>query len=83
MTPQKLTELVLAKKSQYDQASRDLFVSMNAIKQEFYRCSTIRQLNRLYEDRMGIPMPFLQAKDEGRMDETTNTRLPVRPGLRF
>ena len=83
MTPQKLTELVVAKKAQYDQASRDLFVSMNAIKQEFYRCSTIRQLNRLYEDRMGIPMPFLQAKDEGRMDETTNTRLPVRPGLRF
>lgn len=83
LTPEKLTTLITEKKISYDLASKDLFVKMNSIKQEFYRCSTIRHLNRLYEDRMGIPMPFLQAKEEGRMHESTNTRVEVTPGLKF
>jgi len=83
ITKEKLVADVSAKEKEYNLACKDLFVGMNRIKQEFYRCTTVRQLNRLYEDRMGIPMPFLQAKEEGRMDETTNTRLPVKPGLKF
>ena len=56
---------------------------MNSLKQQFYRCSTIRQLNRLYEDKMGIPMPYEQAKDEKRIDEQTRSQNPVAPGIKF
>ena len=77
ITPEKLKVDVIAKRDQYRLATKDLFVKMNAIKSEFYRCTTIRQLNRIYEDRMGIPMPFEQSRDENRSEEI------VVPGLKF
>tara|TARA_B100000003_G_scaffold130004_1_gene116547 strand:- start:4835 stop:5578 length:744 start_codon:yes stop_codon:yes gene_type:complete len=74
---------VSEKRSFYKTASKDLFVAMNSLKKEFYNCTTIRQLNRLYEDKMGIPMPYEQAKEESRIDEKTKSQLPVAPGIKF
>jgi hypothetical protein len=56
---------------------------MNTLKKEFYNCTTIRQLNRLYEDKMGIPMPYEQAREDSRIDETSKSQLPVSPGITF
>lgn len=79
----RLKDLVVQKRDTYNNKVKNLFVEMNAVKQSFYRCSSIRQLNRLYEDKMGIPMPFEQAKDEQRLDPQTESQRPVSPGIKF
>jgi len=83
ITVEKLKDSILEKKESYRLATKELFINMNSLKQQFYRCSTIRQLNRLYEDKMGIPMPYEQAKDEKRIDEQTRSQNPVAPGIKF
>lgn len=80
---EQLKTSVSEKRNFYKLASKDLFVKMNSLKKEFYNCTTIRQLNRLYEDKMGIPMPYEQAKEENRIDEKTKSQLPVAPGIKF
>lgn len=82
VTTDQLKASVSEKRTFYKSASKDLFVAMNSLKKEFYNCTTIRQLNRLYEDKMGIPMPYEQAREENRLDEE-KSQLPVAPGIKF
>lgn len=77
-----LKTLVSQKKDFYDKSVKDLYIKASALKTEFYNCTTIRQLNRLYEDYMGIPMPLTQAMEEGRMSPE-GLRQDVVPGLKF
>jgi hypothetical protein len=76
---------IRVKKSHYDSTVKNLYLSMTELKTEFNSCSTVRQLNRLYEDYMGIPMPQQQALEEGRTEITEGglTRKSVVPGLKF
>ena len=73
------------KKSYYDSSVKDLYTKMIKLKTEFNNCTTVRQLNRLYEDYMGIPMPQQQAFDEGRTETNASgvTRKSVIPGFKF
>jgi len=83
VTVDQLKTSVTEKRNFYRVASKDLFVAMNSLKKGFYNCTTIRQLNRLYEDNMGIPMPYEQAREDSRIDETSKSQLPVSPGITF
>ena len=78
----KLRELVLEKQKNYDLQVKTLFVKMSSLKQRFYDCTTIRQLNRLYEDLFGIPMPEVQAQEEGKYD-SNGLRQSTIPGIKF
>jgi hypothetical protein len=57
------------------------------LKQQFYSCATIEELNVLFEDYMGLPMPEKQAVAEGRYIVVEGIDLPVRkeviPGFKF
>ena len=56
------------------------------LKQLFNNCTTIRQLNVLFEDKMGILMPQAQAEDEGRTYDHPSygiIRTEVKPGIKF
>lgn len=85
ISPQLCIENIKLKKSHYDSSVKDLYAKMIKLKTEFNNCTTVRQLNRLYEDYMGIPMPQQQAFDEGRVEtnESGVTRKSVIPGLKF
>lgn len=85
INPENYINTIKVKKSHYDSTVKNLFLSMTELKTEFNNCSTVRQLNRLYEDYMGIPMPQQQALEEGRTETTEGglTRKSVVPGLKF
>lgn len=78
-----LKTLVTQKRDFYNKSVKDLYVKSTSLKKEFYDCNTIRQLNRLYEDYTGLPMPEAQAYEEKRIDPETGTRSSVIPGLKF
>ncbi len=77
-----LRSLVVQKRDAYNKSVKDLHLKAAALKTKFYNCTTIRQLNRLYEDYMGIPMPLIQAEEEGRVDQDGQHNEVV-PGLKF
>lgn len=74
-------------KKQYELKSKELYLNMISLKQKFYNCSTIKELNVLFEDYMGLPMPNTQALEEGRYIDVEGIDLPVRkeviPGFKF
>lgn len=73
------------KKTKYDSSVQELYLNMTKLKTEFNNCTTIKQLNRLYEDYMGIPMPQQQAVEEGRVENIASgvVRKSVIPGFKF
>lgn len=83
MSSDALKTLITQKKDFYNKSVKDLYVKASSIKKEFYDCTTIRQLNRLYEDYLGLPMPSAQAQEENRFDPETRTRNAVVPGIKF
>ena len=56
---------------------------MVALKQKFTDCATIKELNVLWEDYLGVPMPQQQAIDLGNTEEDGWTPLPIKSGLQF
>lgn len=82
MSVDDLKSLVEQKRDFYNKSVKDLYLKSSSLKKEFYNCTTIRQLNRLYEDYMGIPMPENQAYEEDRLNPD-GTRKEVIPGLKF
>lgn len=75
------------KKLEYEYKVKELYLTMVKLKQKFYDCSTIEELNVLFEDYMGLPMPNCQAIEEGRYIVVEGIDLPVRkeviPGFKF
>lgn len=55
---------------------------MNAVKYKFKIASSIKELNRLYEDYLGVAMPEQQAMEEGRVVEFERV-VPVKVGFQF
>lgn len=82
-TVENLKKLVNEKRDFYNKSVKDLYLKTASLKKQFYDCTTIRQLNRLYEDLMGFPMPEAQAYEENRINSETGNRSDVIPGLKF
>lgn len=82
-----LKESINYSKNQYDNEVKKLYLSMVNLKQKFYNCKTINELNILFEDYMGLPMPQRQAVEEGRYIDMEDGNPPVRkeviPGFKF
>jgi hypothetical protein len=73
-------------KTKYENSVKDLYIRSQKLKQKFYSCETIKELNVLFEDYMGLPMHNEQAKEEGRyikLEDGSIQRLGVKPGLKF
>ena len=52
------------------------------LKQKFTDCATIKELNVLWEDYLGVPMPEAQAIELGNTDDEGGA-LPIKSGLQF
>jgi hypothetical protein len=74
-------KIILARKS-FKEKVTSLLKQMTEIKGKFKNASTIRDLNRLYEDYFSVAMPESQAIEEGRVVEFKRV-VPVGIGLRF
>ena len=74
---------VIAGNKAFNDKSLALYDAMVALKQKFTDCATIRELNVLWEDYLGVPMPQQQAIDLGNTEEDGWTPLPIKSGLQF
>ena len=86
VTVDQLKTQITEKKAFYDKSVKSYYIQMTELKQLFNNCTTIRQLNVLFEDKMGIPMPQAQAEQEGRTYDHPNygiIRKEVKPGISF
>ena len=82
-TAAKVAESVIAGKKTFDEKALALYDAMVALKQKFTNCATIRELNVLWEDYLGVPMPQQQAIELGNTEEDGWTPLPIKSGLQF
>ena len=83
---QEFSTLVSQKNDAYIAEVKRLYIECQQLKQKFYNCSTIKELNILFEDYFNIPMHTEQAKEIGREKVNTdlpNTRQDVGYGLNF
>jgi hypothetical protein len=77
-----MVNMVLAGRKKYKDQVIDLMKRMNDVKYKFKIASSIRELNRLYEDYLGVAMPEQQAMEEGRVVEFERV-VPVKVGFQF
>jgi len=77
-----MVETVLSGRKKYKDKVVDMMKQMNAVKYKFKIASSIRDLNRLYEDYLGIAMPEMQAIEEGRVVDFMRV-VPVKVGFQF
>ena len=82
-TAAKVAESIIAGKKTFDEKALALYDAMVALKQKFTNCATIRELNVLWEDYLGVPMPQQQAIELGNTEEDGWTPLPIKSGLQF
>jgi hypothetical protein len=87
LSVEELKNIIQKSKKKYDDQVKHLYLNMVNLKQQFYSCATIEELNVLFEDYMGLPMPEKQAVAEGRYIVVEGIDLPVRkeviPGFKF
>jgi hypothetical protein len=73
---------VLAGNKAFNEKALALYDAMVALKQKFTDCATIKELNVLWEDYLGVPMPEAQAIELGNTDDDGGA-LPIKSGLQF
>lgn len=74
---------VLAGHRSFNEKCADLYDRMLKLKQKFKDASTIKELNVLWQDYMGIPVPNAQSAEMNLVEDDEYTPLPVTPGLKF
>lgn len=77
-----MVETVLSGRKKYKDQVVDMMKQMNAVKYKFKIASSIRELNRLYEDYLGVAMPEQQAMEERRVIDFERV-VPVKVGFQF
>lgn len=83
---EQFSALVVEKNNLYNTEVKRLYIECQELKQKFYDCSSIKELNILFEDYFNIPMHTEQAKEIGREvvnDISPNIRQNVSYGLNF
>lgn len=86
LTIDEMVATINTAKDRHKKVVTRLLTEMNAIKKKYKECTTTHEMNRFYEDYLGIPMPFSQAVEEGRLilsEDGTETRQEVKPGFQF
>ena len=73
---------VLTGNKAFNEKALVLYDAMVALKQKFTDCATIKELNVLWEDYLGVPMPEAQAIELGHTDDEGGA-LPIKSGLQF
>jgi hypothetical protein len=73
---------IISARNTFKQKVTSLLKQMTEIKARFKNASSIRDLNRLYEDYFSVAMPESQAIEEGRVVDFKRI-VPVGVGLRF
>jgi len=79
---EEMAQKIISGRQVYKQKITDLLTKMTWVKAQFKNASTIRDLNRLYEDYFSVAMPESQAIEEGRVVDFKRI-VPVGVGLRF
>tara|TARA_B100001113_G_scaffold193862_1_gene159023 strand:+ start:177 stop:932 length:756 start_codon:yes stop_codon:yes gene_type:complete len=84
ITVSEVAESVLAGNKTFNEKVQTLYNAMLALKKEFKDCTTVRELNVLWQKYMGVTMPYAQMLEEPDiyLDEDGNPK-PVNPGLQF
>tara|TARA_Y100001933_G_C18943889_1_gene540769 strand:+ start:597 stop:1412 length:816 start_codon:yes stop_codon:yes gene_type:complete len=83
ITVKEVADSVLAGNKAFTEKTLALYNAMVELKQKFTDCDTIRELNVLWENYLGIPMPQQQAIELGNVEEDGWTPLPIKSGLQF
>ena len=78
-----VAEGVLAGHTKFNQKVAALYKEMLDLKQKFKEASTIKDLNLLWRDYMGIPLPTSQQIERGEVLEDEYTATYTNPGLQF
>ena len=73
---------VLAGNKAFNEKALALYDAMVALKQKFTDCATIKELNVLWENYLGVPMPEAQAIELGNTDDDGGA-LPIKYVLQF
>lgn len=86
MNLKSFTSLMQSKNDEYNAEVKRLYIECQQLKQKFYACETIKELNILFEDYFNVPMHSEQALEIGREilnTDSPNTRQDVGYGLNF
>ena len=78
-----VAEGVLAGHTKFNQKVAALYKEMLDLKQKFKEASTIKDLNVLWRDYMGVPLPTSQQIERGEVLEDEYTATDTNPGLQF
>jgi len=78
-----VAESVLAGHTKFNEKVSALYKEMLDLKQKFKEASTIKDLNVLWRDYMGIPLPSSQQIERGEVLEDEYTATYTTPGLQF
>ncbi len=74
------------KRNAYNRNVKALYIASTGLKKTFSDCTSVRQINRLYENYLGLPMPEQQAKEENKYTQNEQgvfIREEVIPGIKF
>jgi hypothetical protein len=80
------SSVVSSKNKEYNDELKRLYIECQELKQKFYNCSSIKELNILFEDYFNVPMHEDQALEIGRAtlhEDSPIERDPVGYGLNF
>lgn len=77
-----MADKIISARNLFKEKVTSLLKQMTEIKSKFKNASTIRDLNRLYEDYFSVAMPESQAIEEGRVVDFKRV-VPVGIGLNF
>jgi len=83
ITVEELATKVIEKSTAYRNEISNLLVTQQTVTKKLKECSTIRDLNKFYEDYFGIEMPRLQANEEGLTDEDGKRTHTIEYGVKF
>lgn len=79
---EEMVSKVIEGRKNYKQSIIKLLSAMNSLKSKFKNATSIRELNRLYEDYFSVAMPEKQAIEEERIVDFKRV-VPVGIGLKF
>jgi hypothetical protein len=83
ITVKEFATKVIDKSESYKSEVAELLTKQQTIGRLFQSASTVRELNKLYEDYFGIEMPLPQAIEEGLTDENAKRTSPFEYGIKF
>jgi len=87
LTVDEIATKIITARDQHKVRATKLLTDMNKVKQAYKVLTTTADMNRFYEDYLGIQMPFIQAIEEGRIvlkeDGSEIRTVEVKTGLQF